>query len=342
MSSAWQISSFGMEHLQRVELPDPDLGPEQVKVRVKACSINYRDALMVKGLYNPKQPLPLVPLSDGAGEVVAVGERVTEWKVGDRVAATFFQDWQGWPVPSRDRIRQTRGGPLPGMLQETTVLHPHELVRLPEHLSFVEGATLPCAALTAWSALVAQGSLSSSDTVLIQGTGGVALFALQFAVMQGARVILLSSSDERLRQAEELGAWAGINYTKQPEWFREVLALTNKQGVTHVVELGGANTLNQSVRCIRPGGFIAMIGVLGGAELPFNVLPVVMQNVRLQGVLVGNRQDFLRMNEAIEHHQLRPVVSHRFPFAEAPRAMEALSQGGAFGKVVIDFEEDVT
>jgi NADPH:quinone reductase-like Zn-dependent oxidoreductase len=338
VTRAWQFGQFGFDALERVELPEPEPEPHQVRVKVEACSINYRDSLMVSGHYNPKQPLPLVPLSDGAGVVDRVGSAVKEWSVGDRVAATFFRDWTGWPVPGRGGLRHTRGGPLPGMLQEHVVLSPTELVRVPDHLSSEEAATLPCAALTAWSALVVQGGVRASDVVVVQGTGGVALFAIQFAALHGARVIVTSSSDDRLARAKQLGATDGINYATDPEWGKAVMALTAKEGATHIVELGGAGTLQQSLRCIRPGGHVAMIGVLGGAKLELNILPAVMQNVRLQGVLVGCRSDFESMNAAIERHGLRPVIAETVPFDRAAEALAAFGRGGHFGKVVIRFD----
>jgi len=337
----WEIrDAFGFENLRLVERPEPDLGRGQVTVEVGACSFNYRDFLMTAGLYNPKQKLPLVPLSDGAGTVVAIGDEVRDLAVGDRVAGTFFRDWLGRPVPSRELLKRTRGGPIDGMLAERVCLEEREVVKIPGHLDFAEASTLPCAALTAWSALVAQGGVGPHDTVVIQGTGGVALFALQFATMAGARTIITSSSDERLERARSLGATETINYRTEPKWGKRVAELTGGEGASHVVELGGGDTFEQSLRAIRPGGTIHMIGVLGGTRAPFDVLPVVMQNVRLQGVLVGPRQDFERMNAAIEHHALRPTVDRVVPFEEAGAALESFGNGGHFGKVCVKVREE--
>jgi NADPH:quinone reductase-like Zn-dependent oxidoreductase len=214
-------------------------------------------------------------------------------------------------------------------------LYEREVVRAPTHLDSVETATLPCAALTAWSALVEQGKVGPHDTVVIQGTGGVALFALQFAVLAGARVIITSSSDEKLERARAMGAHETINYRSNPEWGKKVLELTDGEGASQIVELGGGDTFVQSLKAIRPGGAVHMIGVLGGVQAPFNVLPVVMQNVRLQGVLVGPRQDFERMNAAIALHGLRPVVDRVVAFDEAAQALESFGKGGHFGKVAV-------
>lgn len=331
---AWQIHQFGSLTQAEVDVPQP--GPGQVRVEVRACSINYRDHLMVAGHYDPRLALPAVPLSDGAGVIAEVGEGVDGWAVGDRVAGTFFADWDGWPVPDRRRLRLTRGGPLPGMLAEQVVLGASEIVRVPDHLGFDEAATLPCAALTAWSALIAQGDLRPGHVVLVQGTGGVALFSVAFAKMCGARVIITSSSDERLERARALGADVGVNYMSDPNWGKTVAKMG---GVTHVVELGGADTLAQSLKCVRPGGFIALIGVLSGTRAPaFDLLPAVMQNVRLQGVLVGPKAEFEAMNRALVERALHPVIARRGAFGEADAALAEFPKGGHFGKVVITFD----
>lgn len=332
----WEIrGGFGFENLVRSERPDPTPGRGQVVVDVQACSFNYRDFLMVAGLYNPKQALPLIPLSDGAGVVSAIGADVRNVQVGDRVMGTFFRDWIGRPVPPRSTLKLARGGPLDGMLAERVCLDEREVVRAPPHLSAVEAATLPCAGLTAWSALVEQGHVGPHDTVVVQGTGGVALFAVQLAAVAGARVIVTSSSDAKLERARALGATDGINYRSEPEWGKKVVELTGGEGATQIVELGGAETLAQSLRAIRPGGTVHLIGVLSGVQVPLNVLPIVMQNVRLQGVLVGPRQDFERMNAAIALHGLRPVVDRVIDFDDAGPALEGFGRGGHFGKVCV-------
>jgi len=325
--------SFGVDNLKLVDRPDPQPGPYQVAVRVKAASLNFRDLLTAQGLYNPKQKLPLVPCSDGAGEVIAVGPSVTRFKVGDRVASVFSQSWLGG-APDRSKLATTLGGPLDGMLAEQVVLREEGLVPVPAHLSDEEAATLPCAAVTAWSALM-QGNLTAGDTLLVQGTGGVSLFALQFGKLLGARVIATSSSDEKLSRARELGASDGINYKAEPEWAKKARALTANVGVDHVIEVGGAGTLEQSLRAVRMGGHVSVIGQLTGNAGQINLIPILMQNVRLQGVLVGSRETFESMNKAISLHKLRPVIDRVFPLAEARAAFQHLASGAHFGKIVI-------
>jgi NADPH:quinone reductase-like Zn-dependent oxidoreductase len=332
---AWEIGeAFGLEHLRCVERPDPAPLPHQVVARMRAVSLNYRDLLMVKGAYNPRQPLPLVPCSDGVGEVVAVGEAVTRVKVGDRVAGMFAQRWEAGE-PTRERLRSTLGGPIDGTLAELVVLDERGTAPVPAYLSDEEAATLPCAALTAWSALVTHGGVTASDTVLVQGTGGVSIFALQLARVLGARVIATSSSDAKLARALELGASDGINYATEPEWGTRARELTDGRGVDLVVEVGGAGTLPQSLRAIRPGGTISMIGVLSGRRTSTDITPLVMNAVRLQGIVVGDRDGFEAMTRAMGRHALRPVVDRVFPFEEAPKAFEYLAQADHLGKVCI-------
>lgn len=328
--------AFGVENLRLVEREAPTPGPRQVVVRVRAVSLNYRDLLMVRGHYDPRQPLPLVPCSDGMGEVVEVGDLVTRVKVGDRVAGAFFQAWSSRPVP-RDKaaIRSTLGGPLDGMLAEQVCLEEDGVVPAPEGLSDEAVATLPCAAVTAWSALISQGGLQASDTLLVQGTGGVALFALAFGKMVGARVIITSSSDEKLERAKQLGADETINYKSEPEWGKVAKKLTGGVGVDHVLELGGAGTLQQSLRAVRPGGHISLIGVLAGGAGKVNLTPILMQNIRVQGVLVGARDDFEAMNRAIAHNGLEPVIDQTFDFEQAPDAFEAIAAAKHFGKICV-------
>ena len=332
---AWEIAGqFGLEHLRIAERPDPEPGPGQVVIRVRATSLNYRDLLTARGTYNPKQALPLVPLSDGAGEVVAVGPGVTRVAVGDRVAGSFVQDWVAG-IPSRTQLLTTLGGPLDGMLAERVVLSEQGVVHVPDHLSDEEAATLPCAALTAWSALVTHAVVVPGDTILVQGTGGVSMFALQIAGVLGARVIVTSSSDAKLERARELGAWETINYKSTQEWGRAARELTGGIGVDHVVEVGGAGTLTQSIRAVRAHGHISLIGVLAGGAASLNLTPVLMQNIRIQGVIVGHRQGFEAMCRAFAHHQLRPIVDRVFAFEEAPAAFEHMASQQHFGKICI-------
>jgi len=329
--------SFGLDHLRVTERPDlrpESLLPGQILLRMKAASLNYRDLLTVQGLYNPKQPLPLIPCSDGCGEVVALGEGVGRVQVGDRVAPIFSQGWIGGE-PTRERMRSTLGGPLDGTLQEYLVVDAAGVVKAPESLSDEEVACLPCAAVTAWSALVTDGGVTAGDTVLVLGTGGVSIFALQIAQLLGARTIVTSSSDDKLARAKELGAWRGINYRANPEWGKEVARLTGGRGADLVVEVGGAGTLEQSLRAVRMGGTIALIGVLSGVAGDFQVTRVLMNRVRIQGILVGDRDRFEALNRAIEVGGLRPVVDRTFPLEDTREALEALSRGEHFGKIAI-------
>jgi NADPH:quinone reductase-like Zn-dependent oxidoreductase len=326
---------FGLDRLVAVERPDPQPGPGQVLLRMKAASLNYRDLLMVKGLYNPRQPLPLIPCSDGVGEVAAVGEGVGRFGVGDRVATLFHQSWVGGPA-THDKVRSTLGGPLDGTLAEYVVLPASGVISVPEHLTDVEAATLPCAALTAWSALATFGNVRAGDVVLVLGTGGVSLFALQLAVALGARVIVTSSSDHKLETARKLGSWKEINYKQDPQWGKTVKQLTGGAGVDHVVEVGGAGTLAQSLRALRVGGQISLIGVLAGHAVELDILPIVMGNVRVQGILVGSRDSFEAMNRAIARHRIRPVIDRVFPFDEAREAMVYMTGQRHVGKVCIE------
>jgi NADPH:quinone reductase-like Zn-dependent oxidoreductase len=325
---------FGFDHLQCGDKPDPRPGPGQVLVKVRAASLNYRDLLVVKGAYNPKMPLPRIPLSDAAGVVEAVGPGVTRVKTGQRVAGIFMQNWIDGEVDEA-KARSALGGAIDGVLAEYVVFDENGLVTVPEHLSDEEAATLPCAAVTAWHALVAEGGIKAGDTVLTQGTGGVSLFALQFAKLLGARVIGTSSSDAKLDRARSLGLSDGINYKTTPEWGDAARKLAGG-GVDHVVEVGGAGTLPQSLRAVRLNGRVSLIGVLSGGS-QFNPMPLLMKNVRLQGIFVGSRAMFEAMNRAVALHKLKPVVDKVFPFAEAVAALKHLESGAHFGKVVISF-----
>jgi NADPH:quinone reductase-like Zn-dependent oxidoreductase len=278
--------------------------------------------------------LPIIPVSDGAGEVVATGAGVTRFKPGDKVAAAFMPDWVNGP-PDEENARTALGGGGVGLLAEQAVLPEHGLVPIPSHLSALEAATLPCAAVTAWNALFENGRVKPGDTVLVQGTGGVSIFALQFARLAGAHVIATSSSDQKLARARELGATDGINYKTNPDWDKRARALTGGKGVDQIVEVGGAGTLGKSLRAVRIGGYIALIGVLSGANAEVNPMPVLMKSIRVQGIFVGSRAMFEAMNRAIVASQLRPVVDRVFEFEQAPQALKYLESGAHFGKIVI-------
>jgi NADPH:quinone reductase-like Zn-dependent oxidoreductase len=315
------------------ERSEPQPAAGQVLVRIRAVSVNYRDLLVVKGLYNPRLPLPLIPFSDGVGEVVAVGPGVTRVKPGERVAGIYMQGWQAGEL-TEAKANSALGGGIDGVLAEYVLFHEEGVVPIPEHLTFEEGATLPCAAVTAWHAVVEEG-VRPGETVLTIGTGGVSLFALQFARLAGARVIATSRSADKLARALQLGATDGIDTTIEPDWEKKAWEITGKRGVDLVVEVGGAGTLPRSLRAVRPGGRISLIGVLTGATGEVNPLPAVMKGVRVQGILVGSREMFERMNRAIALHRLRPVVDRLFPFAEAREALRYLESGAQFGKIVI-------
>ncbi|MBW2462081.1 MAG: NAD(P)-dependent alcohol dehydrogenase [Deltaproteobacteria bacterium] len=336
---AWEISgAFGLDNLKRVTRVEAAPGRGQVRLRMLACALNYRDLLMVRGEYNPRQALPLVPLSDGVGEVVEVGPDVTRVAVGDRVMPLFAQKWLAG-LPTKGDLRSTLGGPHDGTLRESMVLSEEALVRVPDYLTNAEAATLPCAALTAWSALVEHSPVRPGETVLIQGTGGVSIFALQLAKLLGARTIVTSSSEAKRERARALGADETIDYVADPAWGKTAKELTGGVGVDHVVEVGGAGTFTQSARAVKPGGTISLIGILSGGASKILLTPILMQNIRVQGIVVGHRAGFLAMCRAFDEHQVRPVVDRTFPFEAAPDAFRHLLSQKHFGKVVIDVAE---
>ena len=327
---------LGLDHLKLVEMDDPTPGPGEVLVRMRAISLNYRDLLMVNGVYGPTTPLPLTPFSDGCGIVEAVGPGVTRVAVGDRVATLFFQAWiSGKPTPAA--LRSALGLPIPGAGRERAVFHEDGLSKVPAFLTDQQVACLPCAALTAWRALFEDARLAPGDTVLLQGTGGVSIFGLQFAKAAGYRAIVTSSSDEKLERAKALGADALINYKTTPAWGAAARAAAGPGGVDFIMGVGGA-TLAEGLKCIALMGHIAIIGVLGGAaeSLPFGAM--IGTGARLQGVMVGSRVMFEAMCRAIETHRIQPVVDKVFAFAEARAAFEAMAAGEHFGKIVLAFD----
>jgi len=323
---------FGFDNLKLVDRTDPQPGVGQVLVRMKAWSLNYRDLLVVAGAYNPRMKLPMVPLSDGAGEVAAVGTGVNRFKPGDRVACTFMQKWVAGQLTD-DIARSALGGAIGGVLSEQMVFAEDGLVRVPEPSSFEEASTLPCAALTAWNALVDSGGVKAGETVLVQGTGGVSIFALQFAKMHGAKVIATSSSDVKLKRVRDLGAAETINYKTTPEWGKAAAALTG--GVDHIIEVGGAGTMGESLRAVRPGGHIALIGVLTGGATTFNPVPILMRAIRVHGIFVGSRAMFEAMNRAIAFHAMKPVIDRVFDFGQVADALKHMQSGAHFGKIVV-------
>ncbi len=326
---------WGMDHLKLSTRPEPKAGPGQVLVKMMASSLNYRDLVVPnRGYGNHTGTLPLIPVSDGVGVVSAIAPGVTRVAVGDRVCPTFFQNWISGE-PDLERLTRSLGGPIDGTMTDSMCLPEEGVCKVPAHLSDFEAATLPCAALTAWSALVTCGNIRPGDRVLVQGCGGVALFAVAFAKLLGAHVTVISSSEERLERVKQLGADAGINYRSTPEWAKATRDITAGRGYDLILELGGEKTLPQSLRCIRPGGTVAMIGILSGSAMATSLGLIITRQVRLQGVTVGHRDGFEAMLRAIDQHRLKPVVDRVFPFEELKEAMAYLQTGAQFGKVCL-------
>jgi NADPH:quinone reductase-like Zn-dependent oxidoreductase len=330
---------WSIDNLRLGERPVPEPGPGQVLLRMKAAALNFRDLVVPRRGYGALTgTLPLIPVSDGVGEVVDCGPGVTRVALGDRVCPMFFPNFISGP-PTAERLGRGLGGPLDGVMAEYVVADQQSVCRVPAHLTDEQAATLPCAALTAWSAIVTFGGVHAGDRVLIQGTGGVSLFALQFAKLQAAYVTVLSGSDDKLVQALARGADDGINYNAVPEWGKLVRDRAGNGGVDHVVEVGGADTLTQSLRALRVGGTISLIGVLSGANPELKLGPVVTRQIRLQGITVGNRDGFEAMTRAIAQHRLNPVVGRVFAFEELPAALDYLASATHFGKVCIRHPE---
>ncbi|MCC5858471.1 MAG: NAD(P)-dependent alcohol dehydrogenase [Ectothiorhodospiraceae bacterium] len=333
----WEVQNdWGIDNLRLAERPEPEAGPGQIVIAMKAASLNYRDLMTVlgKGAF---RELPAIPFSDGAGEIISVGAGVTRVKPGDRVCPMFFQSWIDGG-PSAEKRSRSLGGPLPGVLQERMLLDAEGVSPVPEHLSWEEAATLPCAALTAWRALIVEGKMQAGDTVLVLGTGGVSTFALQFAKMHGATVIVTSSSDEKLEQARAMGADHLINYRRTPEWAKEANALTEGQGVDHVLEVGGAGTINQSLEAARVGGRVMVIGVLSGFSTEIAMRSIYMKNLRVIGLSVGSREHFETMSAAIARHSMRPVIDTVLPFDAVPEGLRRMQSGVHRGKICFRYD----
>jgi NADPH:quinone reductase-like Zn-dependent oxidoreductase len=323
----------GFDALRLVERPEPaPPGPHDVHVRVRAVSLNYRDLTVARA--SRKRSRVVVPASDGAGEVIAVGERVNRCKTGDRVAAAFFPTWLAGGL-QEEHHANALGGSRDGMLAEEVVLPETAWVRLPAHLSFEQGATLPCAGVTAWHALFEAATVQPGDHVLVQGTGGVSIFALQLALAAGARVIATSSSAEKRTRLESMGVLKTIDYRENPEWGEAVRAATGGSGVDVAVEVGGAGTFDQSVKALRYGGTMSILGILAGTQGPINTYAIFHRNLRVHGVYVGSVAMFESLVRALETARIVPVVDSVFPFADARQAYERLASGQHFGKVVI-------
>ena len=338
MPTAFRLNAFGLDNVSLEPVTLPALGPTDVHVRLHAAALNYRDLMVVLGQYNPRMQLPRILGSDAAGEVIAVGPAVTRFQPGDHVCSLFFQDWldgEIQPLTGKSAL----GGTIDGVFATERILPETGLIHAPAHLSFEEAATLPCAALTAWNALVEQGCLRAGQSVLVQGTGGVSLFALQIAKMHGATAILTSSSDEKLDRGRRLGATHIINYKSTPDWDKPAKDLTHNNGVDHVVEVGGQGTIIKSLNAVRPSGHVHVIGVLAGtgpdAGPGIDVRSVLTKSVHINGIYVGSRAMFERMNAAISANKLKPVIDRIFPFTEARTALEHMQRGSHFGKIVL-------
>ncbi len=328
--------SFGLDSLRIVERDKPTPGPGEILIRMSAASLNYRDLMVATGMYNPKMPLPRIPLSDGVGRVEEIGSGVSRVKVGERVAGLFFPGWIAGRI-TKAKADTALGGAVDGVLAEYLVLPAEGVTHVPDYLSDTEAATLPCAGVTAWHALVTCGRVVAGDAVLLQGTGGVSLFALQFAKLHGARTIMTSSSDEKLARARALGADETINYKTTPDWAAKALELTGGVGVDQVIEVGGAGTLAQSLKAVRMGGYIGLIGVLASGTGDLNPTPILMKSVNVQGIYVGNREMFEAMNRAIALAKLKPVVDRVFGFDQASEALKHMKTASHFGKIALQF-----
>lgn len=330
---AWRIENDnGIEALKLIDVDIHQPGPGEVRFRVMASSINRRDFNTVRAPMARNTPLPRIPNSDAAGEVVSVGEGVRNFQPGDRVASCFFMRWQAGRMEG-PIMASALGGAEEGMLSEEAVLPETALVHVPNHLSWEEAGTLTCAGVTAWNALVEQGGLTAGDTVLVMGTGGVSIFALQFSKMMGAKAIVISKSDAKLERARSIGADETVNYATTPDWEKAVLDLTDGRGVDQVVEVGGAGTLQKSIEAVGFGGHIGLIGVLTEGDV--NPLPLLSKSIRLTGIYVGSREMFKKMNAAISANLLRPVVDQTYEFGDARAAFKSMGEDKHFGKIVI-------
>jgi NADPH:quinone reductase-like Zn-dependent oxidoreductase len=332
---AWQIGRFGLDALSQVEHRIPQPGPHDLLVRIGAASLNFRDRLVIEGSFVPDLALPFVPASDGAGEVVAIGKDVTRFHVGDRVIGAYIPKWIDGDGRGADGDYVSRGGPLQGVLAEYVLFDERGVVRTPTYLTDREASTLPIAAVTAWAALFENGGLKPGETVLVEGTGGVSIFALQLAVAAGARVIVTSSSDDKLERAKALGASDAINYARYPEWDVKVRELTSDHGADHIIEVVGGDNVRRAVNALARNGHLALVGLMDGVTLSADIIPMLVERRTIRGLIVGSRRSFEDLNRALEVLRLRPVIDRVYPFSETPAAFDHLTRG-AFGKIVID------
>jgi NADPH:quinone reductase-like Zn-dependent oxidoreductase len=333
----FELTAFGLENLRLTECPAPEPGPDEVLVRIRAVSLNYRDLLVVQGKYDPRMELPRIPISDGAGEVVAVGSAVKGWNAGDKVVIPLMTAWLDGELTAA-ATKSALGGAVDGLLREFALIKSEALLPLPAHLSFEQGATLPCAGVTAWNGLFVSGNLQPGQTLLLQGTGGVSLFGLQFGKLAGANVILISSSDAKLERARAMGADHTINYRTEPNWEKQVLALTGGCGVDLTLEVGGTGTLSKTLKAAAYAGHVSLIGVLAGISGEVHLGHILHKALTVRGIYVGSREMFAAMNAAITQHGLEPVIDGVFSFDETLTAFRHLESGQHFGKIVIRIE----
>jgi NADPH:quinone reductase-like Zn-dependent oxidoreductase len=329
----YELGAFGLDNLKHTDRVPPEPAADEVMIRVRAVSLNYRDLLVVNGEYNPRMKLPRVPLSDGAGEIVSVGTEVSAWKPGDRVVVPFFPAWLEGEL-SHDKAASALGGDVDGMLREFITVRADAPLAIPGHLSFEQAATLPCAAVTAWNGLFVSAHLRPGQTLLLQGTGGVSLFGLQFGKLAGANIILISGSDKKLERGRAMGAHHTINYRTEPDWEKRVLAITDKRGVDLTLEVGGTGTLSKTLRATTHGGHVSLIGILSGITGDVQIGPILHKAITVRGIYVGSRAMFEAMNGVITQHRLEPVIDRVFSFDEIPDAFRHMADAQHFGKIV--------
>ncbi|QSB25376.1 NAD(P)-dependent alcohol dehydrogenase [Flavobacterium sp. CLA17] len=335
---AYQISeNYSIETLKQVEKSYNKLLPNEILVQIKAVSLNYRDLLVIKGIDKWKPPVGRIPVSDGVGIVVEIGNQVTEVALKDRVAGLFFPNWMNGNLSAEKLLNSLGGSYSDGMLQEFVVLKENAVIKIPDYLSNEEAATLPCAAITAWHGLMEKGNVKAGDSVLIQGTGGVSLFSMQFALAAGAEVILLSGSDAKLERAKKMGVNHLINYKSVPQWENEVLKITNGLGAKHIVEVVGSDHINKSLAAVALDGTISVIGIMDGLTGNINTAQLMSKQVKLQGINVGSKEMFSRMNETLEAKKIHPIIDSAFLFQDTIDAFKRLESGSHFGKLVITF-----
>ena len=337
---SYQITAgYSVASLKLTDVNYPKLLPNQILVKIKALSLNYRDLLVIKGVDRWKPPLGRVPVSDGVGLVVDTGSQVTAVNLHDRVAGLFLPNWKEGKLVAEKLGRSLGGAVKDGLLQEYMIFDEHEVVRVPGYLTDEEAATLPCAGLTAWHSIAEKGNIKPGDSVVVQGTGGISLFSAQFAMMAGADVILLSGSDEKLDVARKLGVKQLINYKQNPDWETEVIRRTNGRGADHIVEVVGASNINKSIEAVAMDGTISVIGLVGGLKGEINTEKIMAKQIRLQGIEVGSKEMFKRMNNALAVNKLHPVISNTFAFDDVREALTILEKGTHYGKICLKMND---